>query len=94
MLGPFPERPYEPYRVAVSEGDLLCLYTDGVSEAMDPQSELYGEERLARLLQEQGTQPIDAIRQAILDDVQTWRQGGDATDDVTFVLLRIHSVSR
>ena len=93
MLGPFPERLYETHRVAVSEGDLLCLYTDGITEAMDLQGELYGEERLATLLLEHATLPVQAIRQTILQEVQAWRQGGAASDDVTFVLLRIRSVS-
>jgi len=44
-------------------------------------------------LQEQATRPVQAIRQTILEEVQHWRQGGVATDDVTFVLLRILSVS-
>jgi serine phosphatase RsbU (regulator of sigma subunit) len=91
MLGPFPDRPYTSQRVAVRPGDLICLYTDGVTEAMDPDSEQFGEERLAQLLQEQRDRPLRDIRQAVLDRVQAWRQGGAVTDDVTFVLLRILS---
>jgi sigma-B regulation protein RsbU (phosphoserine phosphatase) len=89
MLGPFPERPYRSTRLAVRPGDLVCLYTDGVTEAMDPHSEEFGEERLAQLLQEQGARPLGEIRRALLERVKEWRQGGAATDDVTFVLVRI-----
>jgi sigma-B regulation protein RsbU (phosphoserine phosphatase) len=93
MLGPFPERSYESYRVAVSKGDLVCLYTDGITEAMNPAGELYGEERLASFLQQNGERSVQELRNRILDEVKSWRQGGVATDDVTFVLLRILAVT-
>ena len=89
MLGPFPEREYTSYTLPVQSGDLVCLYTDGVTEAMDPQGELYGEEQLARVLQQNSQRPIQEIRTAILASVRTWQQGGAVTDDVTLVLLRI-----
>jgi len=89
MLGPFPDRPYTGHVRRVAAGDLLCLYSDGVTEAMDPHGELFGEERLATLLQQNADQPLADLRNLLVQRVRDWRQGGAATDDVTFVLLRI-----
>jgi sigma-B regulation protein RsbU (phosphoserine phosphatase) len=89
MLGPFPDLVYEPAVVPVRPGDLLCIYTDGVTEAESPTGEQFGEERLARvLLETRGAAPrtvLDAVQEA----VRVWRDGGEPGDDVTLVLLRV-----
>jgi phosphoserine phosphatase RsbU/P len=70
-------RPLEP-------GDCLALYTDGITEAMDEQDELYGNERLRACLacEAQGTR---ALGQMVLDDVKQFVGGRRQSDDICLV---------
>ena len=71
-------------------GDLLVFYTDGLLEAADPFSRLYGEERLAKVVQRTaaGT-PARAVREAILEDLSRFKGGSEQLDDLTVVVVRM-----
>ena len=71
----------------MAPGDSLLLYSDGVSEAMDPRRQVYGEERLENAWRHWGTiPPTDAITR-LLEDVEAWRAGAPQSDDITLVVL-------
>jgi sigma-B regulation protein RsbU (phosphoserine phosphatase) len=89
MLGPFPDQRYETAVAAVRPGDVLCLYTDGVTEAEAPSGEQFGEDRLASVLRGAGARTARGIMTAVLDSVRTWRSGREPGDDVTLVVLKI-----
>jgi sigma-B regulation protein RsbU (phosphoserine phosphatase) len=61
------------------------LFTDGVSEAMNPRSEIYGFDRLASIAA--AGDSIGAIIDAIVTDVSSFREGRDPSDDMTIVGL-------
>jgi serine phosphatase RsbU (regulator of sigma subunit)/pSer/pThr/pTyr-binding forkhead associated (FHA) protein len=65
-------------------GDCLAMYTDGITEAMDEQDELYGLQRLRACLaaESQGT---DALGQMVLDDVKQFVGGRRQSDDICLV---------
>jgi sigma-B regulation protein RsbU (phosphoserine phosphatase) len=88
-LGPFPDLVYESSTVAVQPGDLLCLYTDGVTEAESPAGEHFGEDRLAQALRDRAGRPPGEVQAHVLECLKAWRAGREAGDDVTLVLLRI-----
>ena len=89
MLGPFPDLVYQSAVVDVHPGDVVCLYTDGLTEAESPTGEQFGEEQLARTMRGlSGQAPKDVVA-ALLDAVRTWRAGGEPGDDLTLVVLRI-----
>lgn len=69
-------------------GDLMFLYTDGVTEAMDVTGDLYEEDRLARVLSGTEYETVEKIVAASTDDV--WRFQGDAeqADDVTVLAVK------
>lgn len=69
-------------------GDLLALYTDGITEAMDPEDEEYGEERLAAVLRERRAAPLAEISAAVSADLLRFACGVPYADDRTLVLLR------
>ena len=81
---------YGEDRVTLNRGDLLYMFTDGVTEAMDVGSNLYGEQRLVDLLAA-GNYPSakDSVMESV-DDV--WRFQGDAdqADDITIMSVRYH----
>jgi serine phosphatase RsbU (regulator of sigma subunit) len=74
--------------VALGEGDLLLLYTDGVTEAWRTEEhgdrELFGEARLRSLLQEHGAAGPTALASAIVAALEPWTR----PDDVTFLAVR------
>ena len=77
---------YEERRARLDPGDLLLLFSDGVTEATSPDGEEFGEERLAKLLIANGrggaANLVEGIRQAVL----AWAAGAAAADDVTVVV--------
>ena len=79
----------EEQTLPIGEGDLFAFYTDGITEAMNEESDLFGEERLSRLLEEHAHLPSDEIQAQILGDVEAFVGGAEQHDDMTIVLLRI-----
>jgi sigma-B regulation protein RsbU (phosphoserine phosphatase) len=74
----------------VAPGDRLLLVTDGVLEAPAPEGELYGEARLARMLEENRQADVQVLAQAIVDDVVAYtRDPLLSHDDVTLLLTEI-----
>jgi sigma-B regulation protein RsbU (phosphoserine phosphatase) len=81
---------FEEAHVALAPGDVIVLYTDGVSEAANAAGELFGEERLYALLDRmpQGL-PAREIAERLLADVRGFLDGTDPQDDITLVVLRV-----
>ena len=73
----------------IEAGDLVALFTDGVTEAMNEASDLFGEERLSRTLTEQLHLAPDDLKQRILSDVEAFAGAAEQHDDMTIVLLRV-----
>ena len=67
-------------------GDLVVLYTDGITEARNERGEQYGIERLGATVERYRDQPIEAIRDHVFAEVDRWAIRRD--DDATLVLLR------
>ena len=89
LLGAMPTMaPYEEGTQTMEAGDLVVSFTDGVSEAMSPDEEEYGEERLIQCIQKNLSKPPEEILTAITDDVDRFTEGVQF-DDVTLLILRI-----
>lgn len=85
----------EEHQMAVQPGDVAVLFTDGVTEAMNEQDDLFGEARLARLLEDdEAADSSDALHERILRDVDAFVGSAAQHDDMTMVLLRIDEVWR
>ena len=84
VLGVFPESRYAQGEVRLFTGDRLIFFTDGITEAANDTGELFGEERLLRLLVESRAQSASELRETILDAVADF-SGGSFQDDVTLV---------
>ena len=83
----------EEHHMAVRPGDLAVLFTDGVTEAMNEKDDLFGEERLARLLEDDAV-PSETLHERILRDIDDFVGEADQHDDMTMVLLRIDEPGR
>ena len=84
----------EEHQMAVAPGDVVVLFTDGVTEAMNERDDLFGEARLARLLEEEAADSSDALHERILRDVDAFVGSAAQHDDMTMVLLRMDEVGR
>jgi len=73
-------------------GDVVLLFTDGVTEAMNEAGEPFGEERLAALVEEHGDLPFEELRERILREIHAFVGGAGLHDDLTLVLLTIENV--
>ncbi|RMH16407.1 MAG: GAF domain-containing protein [Acidobacteria bacterium] len=87
-LGLMPQARYGARRVSLERGDLLCLYSDGITECESPAEEEYGLERLVALLEKRRDEPLEEIVAAIDLETTTFASGLPQGDDQTVVLLR------
>jgi sigma-B regulation protein RsbU (phosphoserine phosphatase) len=89
IVGMFPFSQYEEGTVQLEPGDVLMLFTDGVSEAHNPNQEEFGEERLKDVLRRHGHLAVGDASSAILDELRQWMADAPQHDDLTFVLMKI-----
>jgi phosphoserine phosphatase RsbU/P len=82
----------EEHTLRIAPGDVFVLYTDGVTEAMNADSDLFGEGRLGRLVEEHGHLESSELRERILRDVEAFVDGADQHDDMTMILIKIEEI--
>jgi serine phosphatase RsbU (regulator of sigma subunit) len=75
--------------VALQKGDVIVFYTDGITEAMNASSDLFGEARLSRIVQEHGHLESSELRERILREIEAFVGGADQHDDMTMILIKI-----
>ena len=88
-IGLFEGMPYETGALTLEPGDLVALYTDGVTEAPAPDGEEFGADRLADLLRSRRERPLAEVIQAVHDALLDWSGPVAPHDDVTLVLARV-----
>lgn len=79
--------PYKNGTLMLKPGDKLVMYTDGVTEAMDPQFVELGDARFEELLKKQGSTDCKQTTEAIAQYVKEWANGAPQSDDVTIMVL-------
>ena len=87
-LGVLPDAIYEERPIAIQPGDVLLLYTDGVSEAEAPNGEQYGQWRLEQLLTRLRELPATAILDAVVEDVLRFTGERGQNDDLTLMVVK------
>jgi len=88
LIGPFPNEKYRIEFTTMSKGDILLLFTDGITEAFNGEKEMYGEERLIQILKELKRRSPKEISQLILEDVQKHNRMVEYSDDKTLVVIK------
>jgi serine phosphatase RsbU (regulator of sigma subunit) len=88
ILGIFENSSYPEGSVQLRPGDLLLLYTDGVTEAEDPQGNAFGTARLLEWAQGRGGQRLSEIKESLIDTVRRFGGGGRQADDLTVLLVQ------
>ncbi len=91
VIGAFGASQYEEDIVRLNDGDLIFMYTDGLSEAQNEFSEHYdeyGEERIIDFVINKRTLPPEELVSAILDDVKLFDPADPPRDDTTIIVLK------
>ncbi len=89
-LACLPGLDYTETAIVLNPGDSLLLFTDGVTEAMDPDNQEYGDARLVERVTRWAKQPAEDVLGALLADIDGFAAGAPQADDITCVYLRYH----
>lgn len=87
-LGIVEDTPYQSARLVLQPGDVLFMYTDGVTEAMDQHSELFSEKRLQEVLASLRESSIEALSQGLMQQIMTYADGAQQSDDITMLVVK------
>ncbi len=87
-LGLFKEASYESGHLVLDPGDLLCVYSDGLTECESPSEEEFGVSRLIDLLRSSGNRTLSEVIRTVDTAVTDFAQGLSQGDDQTLVMLR------
>jgi sigma-B regulation protein RsbU (phosphoserine phosphatase) len=88
VMGLFEDWHCEIAEVQLAPGDMLVLYTDGITEATNADGEEFGESRLLATLGSNFHLPVRPLLQAIVEAVQQFSRGSEQQDDITLVIAR------
>ena len=86
-LGLFPEAEFQMGEAMLQPGDLLVLYSDGISEANSARGEEFGESRLEATIEKYRHEPLAEIQRRALEAVRLWSEG-EPEDDMTLLIVR------
>ncbi len=89
IIGTFLSGPYEQETIQLQRGDILAVYTDGVTEALNPAGVEFGEEKLRSIL-------IDSVRltahesaKKVIAKVLEWQGQAAQHDDITLIIVKV-----
>jgi sigma-B regulation protein RsbU (phosphoserine phosphatase) len=88
-LGFEPGLSFQRTELTLHPGDTLVLYTDGVSEAFNPEDECYGNDRLLADLAEVSGQSAPAVTAGLLQKVRAFANGAPQSDDIAILSLKV-----
>lgn len=88
ILGVLDNYPYQQKRIILEPGELILLFTDGISEAFNKRKEQFEEERLIKVVQENFHLDAKGISQRILDSVIAFQKDVPQSDDLTLVVVK------
>ena len=81
----------EEVTVPLAPGDLFLLFTDGMSEMMNPEHDCFGETRLGEIAGEHRGLPLDELADRLVTEVRAFGAGAAQHDDMTMLLLRVEA---
>ena len=88
-MGVLPTMENAPEHVSLLPGDLVILYTDGVTEAFDAGYAAFGEDRLVRIVQECRNLPAGSVRERIISGIRAFTGPVPPSDDITLLVIRV-----
>lgn len=90
VMGMFPSASYETGFVKLHPGDVMLAFTDGVTEALNPSGDEFGEDRLGSLLCRVAHMSAEQIISCISHELRIWMANAPQADDLTFLVLKMN----
>jgi serine phosphatase RsbU (regulator of sigma subunit) len=87
ILGAFAFGSFESSPLCLHPGDVMVVYSDGLTEARNQLEEMFGEERLLKIIQQEAPKGCHSLQQRILKSIEEFTQGTPQNDDITFVIV-------
>jgi serine phosphatase RsbU (regulator of sigma subunit) len=88
VLGILPDLPYDEFPLQINPGDMVAIYSDGVTEATGEDGSEFGQERLAELLAARRGESAQEIVHSVTEAVASWCTSEVAEDDITLMVAR------
>src|SRR5260370_74444 len=92
-VGLVPEAEYTAVRLNLEPGHTLVLLSDRVTQAMDPDEQMFGTARLKQLLTGQLECPLEQIQKCVLEAVENFARGAHQADDLTLLIVRYRAAA-
>ena len=92
-VGLVPEAEYTAVCLKLEPGDTLVLFSDGVTEAMDPDDDLFGVPRLKQVLTGLTECPLEQLQKCVLEAVENFARGARQADDLTLLIIRYRATA-
>ena len=89
VLGAFDFAQYKAHQVKLEPGDVVVIFTDGVTEAVNAANEMFSDERLEQLVKASVSLSAEQIKNRILEDVLAFTRGLPQGDDITLIALKM-----
>jgi phosphoserine phosphatase RsbU/P len=88
FLGGVEHQDYRSHTVTIGAGDVMVLYTDGITESINEAEEMFGEDRLRAIIEKNTALPAGEILKTVLEAVETFAVGLPQFDDMTLVVIK------
>ena len=82
----------EEEQIPLHTGDVIVFYTDGITEAMNLESDLFGDARLSRIVEEHGHLDSGELRERIIREIEAFVGTADQHDDMTMILIKVTQI--
>jgi sigma-B regulation protein RsbU (phosphoserine phosphatase) len=89
IIGTFLDGPYEQETIQLRSGDVLAVYTDGVTEAVNLAGVEFGEERLRSILNESLQLSAHQAAERVIARVLEWQGQAPQHDDITLIIVKV-----
>jgi serine phosphatase RsbU (regulator of sigma subunit) len=87
IVGAFPFATYQAAPLELGPGDLLLAYSDGLTEAENPQGQMLGEEAVKKVILSAGPRGSQQLEEQLLSTIHSFTAGRSLTDDITIIIL-------
>ena len=87
IVGAFSYASYQPDSLQLEKGDVLVVYSDGLTEAENPHGEMLGEERVKDVIRREAPSGSKHLEQKLLETIQRFTGGRSQTDDITLMII-------
>ena len=91
-LGIVPNATFEETDISLELEDTVIVFSDGLTDAQNPDKELYGDDRVETIVRRLGDKPVDTLMKALRTDAERHMNGKEPVDDMTLVGVRVHAV--